>query len=117
MTDRSKQSEIARCLNELSAFNLSRIGREDHLQNIINDYFCNTDVENDDSSDFSDESEAENSDVSPSKIHTREKLKIIIFNCNMASPLSLCHCVSLIFQETPLTPLERAENSTSRTYY
>ncbi len=65
MAESRKQVEIARCLNELSACNLNKIGREDHFRDIINDYFCNDDVEINDSSDFS-ESDAETNDASQS---------------------------------------------------
>lgn len=59
MAETRKQSEIARYLNELTAFNFNKIGREDQFRDLINDYFCNSDVENDDFSDCTDESDAE----------------------------------------------------------
>jgi len=49
------------------AFNLNRIGQKDQFRYIINNYFCNCDVEN--LSDSSDESDEEHKDVSPSTIN------------------------------------------------
>ena len=60
MAEPRKQLEIDRCLFEHTAYNLNRIGREDNSWEIINDYFCNSNEEDDELSDLAYESDSDN---------------------------------------------------------
>ena len=55
MAEFGKHSEIALCLNELTKYNLRNIATDDHLKEVINDYFCSADDVNDELSEISDD--------------------------------------------------------------
>jgi len=75
MAEISKQ-EIARCLNELTAYNLRGIAGDLHLKEVITDYFSNC-IDGSDDSDLSDEESGDDFDTPKAPVASTSTLSTL----------------------------------------